>query len=513
MARKARSNMSQTDIVGGEGLVDISDETYQEYASRGYSDEVLPIRDKDRTWGPLNFVTIWMGPIHNILSYFTVVGFFALGLGAWQVVAAILTAAVIVSIGYVLNGRAAAKYGIPFAMQIRDTFGVKGAVFPALVRGLIAGCVFFGLTTISSAQAMDVVMTKIFPNYMSLGNGGTILGLAIPTAISYALMWLITVGLFLGGMTFIDKFSKWASPAVYVLVVIAVVLAIGNAGGVAKVMEFDPVDTPVTVVAFITCVSMLVSNWAGPIVNIGDISRSAKRAKDPVIGYPIGMLVSYVLFAIVTVSLMASLQAATGSVDPNKPTIFVDAINSIGNPVVVVLLIIAMNVGATAFVVFGNMLPSGLQMTAQLPKYFNVKTGALLAAVVGTAILPWKFVENTDMLFLFYSFIGSMFGPIAGIMLASYYFERKGRLNLDEIYVKPGAGGVNWKAIAILVLSFVITMSGKLFTGVPFLVTINNFAFFAGLFIGFVGYLAVGGRGRAATTTADVGTTTNRKDN
>lgn len=480
-----------------EGLAPIPDDVYDDYLSRGYSEEVMPLRPNERTWGITNYITVWMGPIHNILSYFTVVGFFALGLGAGQVVAAIMTAAVIVSIGYILNGQAAARYGVPFAMLLRDVFGVKGAVFPALVRGLIAGFVFFGLTTVSSAQALDVALEQIFPGYRALGGGAEFLGLPIATLVSYLIMAAVTVALYLGGQAFIGKFSNWASPAVYVLAVVAVVIALGNAGGLGAAFEFRPVDTPVTALAFITCVSMLVSNWAGPIVNISDYTRNTKAARNPMIGFPVGMIVSYILFSIVTVAFMASLNAVSGGkVDVNNPSIFVDAIGSIGNPFIVVLLIIAFNVGATAFVVFGNMLPSGLQLTAQLPKWFNVKTGGLVAAVVGTLILPWKFVESTDMLFLFYSFIGSMFGPMAGIMLAHYFFVRRGRIDLDDIYVAPGsngryAGGVNRQAIIILVISFVVTMAGKFVTGVALLTTLNNFAFFVGLAIGFLGYLAV----------------------
>ena len=484
----------------GDGLATVSTERLRTYADRGYSPEVLPVPQSERTWGVSNYVTVWMGPIHNILSYFTVVGFFALGLGATQVVLAILVAAVIVSAGYVLNGRAAARYGMPFAMQVRDTFGVKGSIVPALIRGLIAGCVFFGVTTIASAQALDIVFERIFPGFGDIGGGAEVLGLPVPTAISYAIMWIITVALYLGGMRFIDRFSKVASPAVYVLMAIAVAIAVSKAGSVGSLFRLDPVDTPVTVMAFVTCVCVLVSNWAGPIVNIGDLTRNAKAVGAPAIGFPIGMMVSYLLFALVTVALMASLAVSSGgTIDPSNPTIFVDAINSIGNPFVVVLLILAMNIGATAFVVFGNMLPSGLQMTAQLPKIFTVKTGGLLAAVVGTAILPWKFVENTDALFFFYSFIGSMFGPIAGIMLASYFFERRQRIDLDAIYVADGdpgqhPGGVNRRAVAILVVSFLITMSGKFLTGIPFLVSVNSLAFFSGLFIGFVGYLLTGRR-------------------
>ncbi len=470
-------------------LIDPGAEALATYAARGYAEDVLPVRPQDRTWSTPQFITVWMGPIHNILSYFTVVGFFALGLTAKQVVAAIFLSAVIVSVGYVLNGQASARYGVPFAMLLRDSFGTKGALIPAAIRGTIAGIVFFGLSTVSSAQALDVVMDKIFPGYADLG--GHILGLAVPTAISYLIMWVITVALFLTGQKFLGKFSTWANPAVYVLIVIGVVLAIRNVGSFSAMFDVHPVDSKVTPLVFIGCVAALVSNWAGPIVNTGDYTRNATTTKAPAIGFPIGVIASYLLFILVTVSFMASLSVTThGNFDINRPTVFVDAINSIGNPSVVVLLILSMNVGMTAFCVFGNMLPAGLQLTAEWPKLFTVRNGSILTAVVGTLFLPWKFLEATSALFFFYSFIGSMFGPIAGIMLASYFVERKRTVDLDSIYADPKAPQVayNWRAISVLVVSFLFTMAGTVFKDVSFLVDVKNLAFFSGLLIGFVGY-------------------------
>ncbi|MDQ4215424.1 cytosine permease [Microbacterium sp. ASV81] len=487
-------------------LVDPGADKVALYASRGYAEDVLPIRPQDRSWKTPQFITVWMGPIHNILSYFTVMTFFALGLNAWQVVAAIMTAAVIVSIGYILNGQAAAKYGVPFAMQLREAFGHKGALVPTWVRGIIAGFMFFGITSVSSAQAFDVVFQTIWPGYAHLGGGASILGLPIPTAISYLITWILTVALFLGGQKFLGRFSNWANPAVFVLVVIAVVLAVINAGGLGAVFSTRVVDSPVTPLIFITCVSILVSNWAGPIVNTGDYTRNATSMKAPTVGFPIGVIGSYILFALVTVSFVAALQVVSGGkIDINRPGVFIDAINhGVGNPIVVVLLILAMNVGAVAFVVFGNMLPAGLQLTAQLPKLFTLKRGAILAAVIGTLILPWQFVANTDALFLFYSLIGSMFGPIAGIMLASYFVERKKTLDVEGIYADYKAGqkgslpAYNWRALGVLIASFVITMIGRIpgISSVDFLAQVNNLAFFSGLIIGFFGYtiLALAGR-------------------
>lgn len=466
-----------------------SQEMMDKFKSYGYADDILPIPQEKRDWGIVNYITVWMGPVHNIMSYMTVAGFFILGLNVTQVLWAIMISAVIVAGGYALNGVAAAKYGIPFAMLLRDSFGVKGSIIPALSRGLISGLVFFGTTTVVGAEAFNVIFTRIFPDYMSWGGGFNLFGLDFPTMLSYILLWVITVLLFLGGMKVLGTFSKFSSPIVYIFIIGAAIWGINIAGGIGPIMSYVPAQPMENSLVFIACVSALVSNWAGPIVNIADFTQRAKSLKAPIWGLPIGFILSYVLFAITSIALIAGTEIAFGEPIFN----IVDAIGKMESTWAVIVLLLALNLGATAFVVFGNLLPAGLQMTALFPKVFTVKSAGVLTAVIGTLILPWKLVSSTSMLYLFYSFIGSMYGPIAGIMLASFYIQRKKSLNLNNIYVKPGSngefkGGYNKVAVTVLIISFLIPMSGVVFTGVPLLVKFKEFAFFTGLIISFILY-------------------------
>ncbi|PEL09219.1 cytosine permease [Bacillus sp. AFS017336] len=463
------------------------------YQSYGYSEELLPKTPNQRDWGMSNYVTVWMGAVHNIMSYMTVAGFFVLGLNTKQVILAVMLSASIVAVFYCLNGYAASKYGLPFAMLLRDTFGVKGAIIPALCRGLIAGLVFFGTTTVVGAESLNVIFARFFPNYMTLGGDFNLLGLTVPTMISYAILWTVTVLLFLGGMNVLNKFGSWSSPIVYIFIIGAAVWAINMAGGFGPIFDYVPKNPTSSPLVFIACVSALVSNWAGPIVNISDFTNRAKRPKDAIIGLPLGFILSYILFAITCVALIAGTEIAFGEPIFN----IVHAIDKIENTFSVLVLILALNVGATAFCVFANLLPSGLQMTALFPKVFTVKSAGILTAIIGTLILPWKLVESPTTLFYFYSFIGSIFGPIAGIMLSSFYIHRKRQINLDHIYVPKGSNGeyksgYNPIAMIVLAISFILPMSGAFLKSVPFFVKMNEFAFFSGLIVSFILYTIFG---------------------
>lgn len=450
-------------------------------------EELRPKTVEERDWGIGKFTTLWMGSVHNILSYMTVAGFFLLGLNSKQMLAAVMTSAVIVSFFYVANGIASAKYGIPFTMVLRSVFGVKGAIIPSLARGLIAGMVFFGTQTFVTAKTFDVIFSRIFPGYLTIGGDATFLGLPLYTVISFVLTWVITIGLFMGGTKVIDKLGTYASPVVYVFIIGATWWAINIAGGLDNVLNYSPDNANFNGVLFITCVSALVSNWAGPIVNMGDFTQRAKDFKSMIIGLPLGFIASYVLFALACVSLFVGTAIAFPEMQNFD---IVMAINQMESSLAVIVLIMALNLGATAFVIFGNLFPAGLQLTSLAPKLFNAKTGGLLTGIVGVLILPWKIIDN---LFLFYSFIGSMFGPIAGIMLSDFFIKRKGQLSLTQIYAPEGSAAsidYNNRAVIVLAISFSLSMAGAFFPGLALLKLLNDFAFFSGLISSFVLYTA-----------------------
>ena len=159
----------------------------------------------------------------------------------------------------------------------------------------------------------------------------------------------------------------------------------------------------------------------------------------------------------------------------------------------VIVLILALNLGATAFVVFANLMPSGLQLASLFPKKISVKTGGIITAILGVVILPWKLVETQATLFYFYSFIGSMFGPILGIMLSDFFIKKNQEINVVSLYVEDeskhkDAFNYNTAAMVVLGISFLISMIGAFFPNVVLLKTINDFAFFSGLIVSFTLY-------------------------
>ena len=187
------------------------------FQQRGYSEDLLPKTQSQRTWKTFNYFTLWMGSVHNVPNYVMVGGFFILGLSTFSIMLAIILSAFFIAAVMVLNGAAGSKYGVPFAMILRASYGVRGALFPGLLRGGIAAIMWFGLQCYAGSLACLILIGKIWPGFLTLGGDFTLLGLSLPGLITFLLFWLVNVGIGFGGGKVLNKFTAILNPCIYIV--------------------------------------------------------------------------------------------------------------------------------------------------------------------------------------------------------------------------------------------------------------------------------------------------------
>src|ERR1019366_5421375 len=101
-----------------------------------YNEDLAPIPLSRRTWGTYNYASLWVAMSVCIPTYMLASGLIAGGMSWWQAVGTILLGNLIVLVPMLLNAHAGAKYGIPFPVFVRASFGVRGANIPAVLRAL-----------------------------------------------------------------------------------------------------------------------------------------------------------------------------------------------------------------------------------------------------------------------------------------------------------------------------------------------------------------------------------------
>ena len=109
-----------------------------------YNPDLAPTTPEQRTWGTYNYIALWFSMSMEVTTYMLASSLIAGGMNWKQAIGTILLGNLIVLVPMILNAHAGAKYGIPFPVFVRASFGVRGAQVPAMLRALVA-CGWFGI--------------------------------------------------------------------------------------------------------------------------------------------------------------------------------------------------------------------------------------------------------------------------------------------------------------------------------------------------------------------------------
>src|SRR6202453_3295686 len=145
-----------------------------------YNADLAPASSERRTWGTYNFAALWVSMSVNILTYMLAASLIQGGMNWRQAVATIFIGNVIILVPMLLNSHPGAKYGIPFPVLARASFGVLGANVAAVLRALVA-CGWFGIQTWIGGEAISTLLATLAPGWRTF---------QYATAVCFLLFWL-----------------------------------------------------------------------------------------------------------------------------------------------------------------------------------------------------------------------------------------------------------------------------------------------------------------------------------
>lgn len=448
-----------------------------------YSPDLLPTPSEARTWKKGQFFSIWMGSVHNVPSYVTIGGFFALGLSIWQVFLIIMFSSILLSVMMVLNGHAGCKYGIPFAILLRASYGKKGSLFPGVLRGVIAAIMWFGLQTYAGSLAVSILIGQFWPDYLSLGGEFNFFGLNLPALLSFLLFWMINVLFIFAGIDRLGKLTKIISPLIFVVFGGMAVWSINLAGGIAPIFNYSAKGVQGnSILIFLSCVSAIMATWVAQILSVSDLTRFSRSYKDQSIGQISGIIFTYLLFAVASISIIVGSEIAFGVPIWNV----LEVVEQFDSTFAIILSLLTICLSTLSVNIVGNIIPAGYQLAALLPKRLNFKTGALVATVIGILIMPWKLMENPTSIFSFLNIIGGLLSPVIGVMLTHYFLICKKEIYLQELYSYDQKDAFNKPAMFATIFAGIISLIGNF---VPLFEPLSSISWFTGIFLAILFYL------------------------
>jgi nucleobase:cation symporter-1, NCS1 family len=483
-------------------IVDSSSALESVRGSSLYNHDLAPVPPSARKWGVASFAALWISMSACIPTYMLASGLIGSGMNWSEAVFTIFLGNVIVVIPMILNAHAGTRYGIPFPVFCRASFGTRGANIPALLRALVA-CGWFGIQTWIGGAAIYKILAVFVPALAAPGAAG-FLGITLPQFACFLFFWAINMWVVYKGIDSIRLLLNFKAPLLVALGLVLLGWAYHAAGGFGPILSqpsaFDPGQPKAGQfwTFFFPALTGMIGFWATLSLNIPDFSRYAKSQRDQIIGQALGLPATMALYSFIGVAVTSATTLIYGTTiwDP------VDVLTRFKNPFVLVLAMIALCIATLATNIAANVVSPANDFAQIAPKKITFRLGGLITGIIGIVMMPWKLVADpTGYIFTWLIGYSALLGPIGGIMIADYFVWRKKVLNVSALYSPTGEysyrRGYSAVAIVALLAGALPSLPGFLATikvidgaHVPaFLLGLYNYAWFVGFGISFGLYL------------------------
>ena len=472
--------------------------------------DLAPVSAERRTWNWWHFCALWIGMSVCIPTYTMASGLIDSGMSWSQAMWTIFLGNSIVLLPMLLNAHAGARYGIPFPVFARASFGVLGANVPALLRALVA-CGWFGIQTWFGGAALYQLAKLMWPG---IGTLPAVLpagiGLSTGEALGFLVFWSLNVWFIWKGTESIKWLESMSAPFLILIGLALLAWAYQKAGGFGPILSQPSrfATTPEFLRTFFPSLTAMVGFWATLSLNIPDFTRYARSQKDQVVGQVLGLPPTMTLYAFIGVAVTS----ATPLIFPGGHVVWdpVELLGKIGGPITVLVSMVALSIATLTTNLAANVVSPSNDFSNAAPRLISFRTGGLITAFAGIAMMPWKLLATSHG-YIFTWLIGysALLGPIGGVLIADYFVLRGRELDVDDLYRRGGryeyAGGFNPAALFALLLGVLPCVPGFLNAAfpqaypdvAPLWKSVYSYAWFTGFFVaGGLYLLFMGGKAK-----------------
>lgn len=384
----------------------------------GVDESLHPKKDGERDIGPMAYMFMWIGDGVNLGNMTLGASIVVAGIATLNILQTIVAALIsigIISIIFTLNDRPGYKMGIPYVVQLRMSFGMKGNIISSLLRGIPA-IVWYGVQSWIGGTALNEI-SKIVIDYDNV-------------ILYFIILQLTQIVLSLFGFQAVKWVEAVASIVIMLaLVYVFIVLLTSHSATIAEqwVQAKGSWGLP-----FFGIIMVLLGNYAAIFLSAADYSRELKPGiSDTKRGFLYFAPITIAYGFVIIIGVM--LAAATGISNPAKalPIIIDNPFISIGVSGFIVIGVVATNMVA-------NIIPPAYVIT--LLTKWKYKVAVTITGILALGAFPWILVKDSSSegLGIFILIYSAFLGPIVSILLIEYYILRRQKVNVADLYKEDG---------------------------------------------------------------------------
>jgi len=356
--------------------------------------DIAPVPPERRTWRAGSYAALWISMSACVPTYMLASSIVGGGMNWWQAILTIFLGNAIVLIPILLNAHAGARYGIPFPVLCRASFGTRGANLPALLRALVA-CGWFGIQAWIGGDAIFKILGVFAPGVAAAAPLPA-LGISLPQLGCFLAFWAVNMAVVYRGIESIRILLNIKAPLLIGLGIVFLLWAYHGAGGFGPMLAQPSAFAPGQPKAgqffrfFVPALTGMVGFWATLSLNIPDFSRYAASQRDQVLGQALGLPFAMAFYSFIGVAVTSATVVIFGRTiwDP------LEVLVQFRNPVVLVVAMLALCLATLATNIAANVVSPANDFAHLAPRRISFRLGGLLTGLIGLAIMPWKLVAD-----------------------------------------------------------------------------------------------------------------------
>ncbi len=440
--------------------------------------EMVSVNPNDKNWDWKDLFCFWGANIQSIIAFSLITSLYLVyELNFFVVLFGSLIGSFFVYLFANLSGNPSQKYGLPFPVILRSSFGVKGAKYLALLRGLV-GIFMFGVQTYFLSKVLSyLIRIFIFSIDSTLLNHDVffvfLLGLNFIDWISFILTILLQAFLFSKSHKFNKLIINFSAITVYsgMLLFFLVVLLLDVKlvlQAFVGIFNFDNIFLKTNIVPLLTVAGAVFAYFSVVIVNYGDFSRYVNNKGELKKGN-LSLILNLIIFSFFAVFIVIGvdihLNKNLESMDRilTNPTDIIGKINNIQITVIVLFFIFFSSISTN---LIANYVPAQNSLLNFLPSKLNIKSVAIIIIFFGFIVgIFWLTLLSQIGILSFVDTMSAFFGPLFGILVVDYYLvKKKNIINKDILSLEKNSAyfysnGWHIKAVYSLVLGFIFAAS------------------------------------------------------
>ena len=440
--------------------------------------ELVSVNPNDKNWDWKDLFCFWGNNIQSVIGFSLIASLYLVyELNVFVVLLGSLIASFFVYLFANLIGKPSQKYGLPFSVILRSSLGIKGAKYFGLFRGLV-GIFMFGIQTYFLSRLFSfLIRISIF----SFDNTFLdqefflifLLGLNLIDWVAFIFTITLQVFLFSKSHQFNRSIIRFSAITVYLGMIIFFLVVLLHdvkvvSAAFVDIFSINNFFEKSNIAPLVTVVGTIFAYFSIVILNYGDFSRYVKNENELKKGN-LSLILNLLIFSIFTVFIVIGSDIFLNKNLENMERILTnptDIIGKIDNTELTVMVLLFIIFSSASTNLITNYIPTQNTFLNFLPTKLNLKTSAVIIAILGFIIgIFWLPLLSQIGILAFVDTFAAFFGPLFGIMVIDYYSVKKSNLNNTEIFSLEDNGmyfyskGWHLKAIYSLALGFIFSAS------------------------------------------------------